>query len=579
MSHKKLTNNPKFTTRRGNIFYVNFRLPSGAIFRQSLGTDSFKVAEVTMTRLTPFIPLVQNGTMSEQAFKLEIFGVRRASKADIDGFLLQWLQMGAQEAKVIPQIGSLNKKIFPGSKVDPEFSVEQAKQYRKFAQEQLFNGDDEFLAMMRLALKAKSIEVAKDDPEADLAAHEITLSRVMLYQAYEAFYSGDMLKYQELTRSLNENAEKLTQPKVSPLSVEVVKPKVDKASSHLVKPKVGRKKGSKTKVLEGSNALTVKSAVELYVKEKCLGWRREIHRAYERYFEVLIAILGDVPVEDVTKSDMRGVWAKVRDMPKRTTSPYKEMTLKQILSVDDVAEQDMMSPANAGKHWKAYRSLFTVFLKDEKDILTISPTEGIKVDTTERRYGNYTRPEMKKLISYALSLPQDNQYRWVLLLLCMTGARRGEVAKLTIGDLKVDEETGRYYLMIASEGGKTDAAIRQVPISLKLIDWGFLDYSKSKSGALFPDFIRNVEAITHFFRTVRDKLDIPYISEYGDKRVVHSCRHSTITELMSASVNPVLVQQIVGHEHSQSLGITARYTHRIPLRDLLPVIDSLDWGV
>lgn len=70
---------------------------------------------------------------------------------------------------------------------------------------------------------------------------------------------------------------------------------------------------------------------------------------------------------------------------------------------------------------------------------------------------------------------------------------------------------------------------------------------------------------------------IPVLDDYGDRRVVHSIRHSCISEMISKTSNHVLVQQIVGHEHSQSLGITARYTHRVPLSDLINVIDNLKW--
>lgn len=64
MTNKRLYNNPKYTTKRGNTFYINFRLPSGAFFRQSLGTDSLKAVEVTMSRLIPFIPLGKVRTSS-----------------------------------------------------------------------------------------------------------------------------------------------------------------------------------------------------------------------------------------------------------------------------------------------------------------------------------------------------------------------------------------------------------------------------------------------------------------------------------------------------------------------------------
>lgn len=216
-------------------------------------------------------------------------------------------------------------------------------------------------------------------------------------------------------------------------------------------------------------------------------------------------------------------------------------------------------------------------MKNEKDILETAPTEGIKIDVTEKRYGNYTRPEMQKIVNYGVNLVNDSPFKWVLLLLAYTGARRSEITSLKNTQVRKDEATGRHYLMIAAEGGKTDAAQRQVPLSNRLVEWGFLDYIKGKEGFLFPRFANNPEAFTLQFKELRDELNIPVLDDYGDRRVVHSIRHSCISEMLSKTSNHVLVQQIVGHEHSQSLGITARYTHRVPLADLLGVIDNLEW--
>jgi hypothetical protein len=134
MTNKHLYNNPKYTTKRVNTFYINFRLPSGAFFRQSLGTDSLKMAEVTMSRLMPFIPLVQNGTMSEESFKSEIQGVRKATKQDVNALHMHWLRIGALEAETIPEVGQWHLKLTEGEEIDPERSKQVARQY---AQENL----------------------------------------------------------------------------------------------------------------------------------------------------------------------------------------------------------------------------------------------------------------------------------------------------------------------------------------------------------------------------------------------------------------------------------------------------------
>lgn len=57
------------------------------------------------------------------------------------------------------------------------------------------------------------------------------------------------------------------------------------------------------------------------------------------------------------------------------------------------------------------------------------------------------------------------------LLLAYTGARRSEIAKLRVSDVRLDDDSQRYYIMIGDS--KTEAGIRQVPISQRLINMGF----------------------------------------------------------------------------------------------------------
>ena len=70
-------------------------------------------------------------------------------------------------------------------------------------------------------------------------------------------------------------------------------------------------------------------------------------------------------------------------------------------------------------------------------------------------------------------------------------------------------------------------------------------------------------------------LDIPDYNEFGLKRRVHSLRHTFISNAIASVGNSSLVQFVVGHSRTQSLGITARYTHRPALKDLIPVVDAL----
>ncbi|WP_431614780.1 hypothetical protein [Enterobacter asburiae] len=135
----------------------------------------------------------------------------------------------------------------------------------------------------------------------------------------------------------------------------------------------------------GDDILHLKDAIEMYCTEKGAHWGVTLSRDNNRYLEVLLAILGNVPVKDITKQDMRRVWSQVKSLPKRTLPKYSKLTTQELLELDDIPEEDCASSANAGKHWKIYSSLFKIFLKDEKDILETAPTEGIKIDVSEKR--------------------------------------------------------------------------------------------------------------------------------------------------------------------------------------------------
>ncbi|MCT6663719.1 hypothetical protein N4Q52_06845 [Enterobacter mori] len=148
-------------------------------------------------------------------------------------------------------------------------------------------------------------------------------------------------------------------------------------------------------------------------------------------------------------------------------------------------------------------------------------------------------------------------------MLAYTGARRGEIAKLEKSPIKYNEDSQRHYLLIP-EGGqeKTENATRQVVIHPKLIEWGVLDFVNRQWKELAD---------------VCDQLGIPYLDDYGQRRLVHSFRHTMISTCLAAWVgNLAHLQQVVGHEKSGS-GITRRYLHTFPLSSVSYVIDGLCW--
>ncbi|WMY75822.1 integrase [Buttiauxella selenatireducens] len=331
---------------------------------------------------------------------------------------------------------------------------------------------------------------------------------------------------------------------------------------------------------ERKEVLTLAGAWNMYKREKAQNWTKAISQANERFMEVMLIVLGaSTDVTTITKQDIKQVMEVVENLPKRVVQPYRSMTIQQLIECDDAPPDELVGAEAIHKHLKIYKSLFKTFLTDNKEILAKSPTDGVIAAPSKARFGAYSTAEMKKFVGWAIKQP-DGWQKWITLLLAYTGARRGEIAKLEKSQIKYDEDSQRHYLLIAEGGqGKTENATRQVAIHPKLIEWGFIDFVNRqwKEKIFSPVSGKNMPKIGKVLADVRDQLDIPYLDDYGQRRLVHSFRHTMISTCLGGWVgNLAHLQQVVGHEKSGA-GITRRYLHTFPITAVCYVIDGLHW--
>lgn len=287
---------------------------------------------------------------------------------------------------------------------------------------------------------------------------------------------------------------------------------------------------------EPEKVLTLSDAWAMYKAEKGRNWTKSISMANERYMEVLLTVLGgETDVTVITKQDIKQVMEVVENLPKRVVQPYRSMSIQQLIECDDVPPDELVGVEAIHKHLKIYKSLFKIFLTEGKDILPKSPTDGVVAAPSKARFGAYSTAEMKKFVGWALKQP-DNWQKWITLLLAYTGARRGEIGKLEKSQIKFDEDSQRYYFLIAEGGqGKTENATRQVVIHPKLIEWGFMEYvDRQWKERIFSEVAgTNMTKIGKVFADLRDQLGIPYLDDYGQRRLLHSIRHSVCSSAMA----------------------------------------------
>ncbi|EOA2961376.1 tyrosine-type recombinase/integrase [Yersinia enterocolitica] len=531
-----------YTFRRNGTFYLYFRLPDNRFFKSSLACTEIKRARFLTSRLMFFISLLKLGRIENSQLQMIVRKMRQLTQSDIDDYLLEVqteIHEEARRTKFEAREASTS-----GGKPIP---VDLAKGFSEFAGEHLedtlYNGAKSFSNDHITDYFSAQFDVTGMTNQLMEASVQYDYFLKQWQDARTAFFSKNLKDYDAIVKSL--------EPITPSVPIHITAPTADDSNSE--------------------NQLTLAEAWNDFLKYKS-SWTDKIRKNNEKYFEVMAIVLGkDTAVTKISKQDIKRLLEVAEALPQQNKKPYNRMTSLQIIDLDNIPPCDLVSGKTVKDYLKLCQSFFSTFLKKEKDILSLSPTENIKYEYSSKRYGVYTINEMTKLVNQFLL--EKGWRKWVFLLLAYTGARRNEITSLTVNNVRFDKDTKRYYLMI--EESKTDAGIRQIPLHTRLIDWGFIDFVNSKgNGSLFPEITYNNQ-VTNVFHTIRDSLGINYLDDYKERRVVHSFRHTFFTNAVIKH-NVTLVQQVVGHEHSDT-GVSQVYTHRVALHRLLCVVDSIDW--
>jgi integrase len=302
---------------------------------------------------------------------------------------------------------------------------------------------------------------------------------------------------------------------------------------------------------------------EHYVASR--SWADKQLKANQRMFSNLRLFINNIDVTDIHKKDILEALHGISKLPKRNIKQYKNIPLKLLLKLK-ISEQDRISSKYVREHLKLYQSFFHSYLVEEKLLLEVAPTTGIRWKFENKRFGCFTNEQIRVLIVNLKRKPE--WFKWFVFLSLYSGARRSEIASLKRSDIKWCNETKRYYFIVRE--GKTKAARRIVPIHKELINAGLLEWVDQFEERIFKVAFQNLNRVTDLFNSILDDKT----SLNGERLVFHSLRHTFITKARSVGNLNALVQQVVGHEKSGA-GVTDRYTHTFELADIAKVIDSV----
>lgn len=293
-------------------------------------------------------------------------------------------------------------------------------------------------------------------------------------------------------------------------------------------------------------------------------WNNSYLAKAEKWFEFTLCVWGDVDVRKVNKQMVRQALQGYSQLPDPRKKPYNKMSLLERIEFD-VPEEEMISRKTAKDYLAFLQSLFSAYLVAERDILEVSPTNGVtcKFDSGSSRYGLYTDNEINKYLD-GLNEEKDVWKKWGCIIAIYSGMRMSEVSHALKNGIQQDLDSGIHYFSIKE--GKTENAKRNVPIHNKLIELGILDVDFSG--------IKDVGLSTYVVK-LRDTLKIPERDINDFKRIYHSFRHTFITKALRQTDDVVKIQSVVGHE--KRLGITERYFHGHTLSELQDVVNKVNF--
>ncbi len=336
-------------------------------------------------------------------------------------------------------------------------------------------------------------------------------------------------------------------------------------------------------------------AVEKYISAKLLekAWKEKNVKDIKARLNNFIDINGDIPLEDVTRDDMRSFMSVLQKLPpNRSKSPkFKNKSIVELLAMEP---KQTLNVATVNTILDAVGSLFEWYVREGK--LRSNPVKGLQVKDTRLAIDlreAFSREDLELIFAH----PKFTQgkfihpaYFWVPLIALFTGMRREEIAQLHCTDVYQDKNSSLWVININDTGMdeagfpkslKNKNANRIVPVHQELITLGFLDYrakiAKKKHIRLFPE-LKKTENTSQLGKQPGKQFSavVNVALQNPGKKSLHSLRHTFADFFKVNGLQTDMFRQVYGHDNPELA--VKQYGSRFPVKLLYEeVIEKLDY--
>lgn len=591
-----------FTTCRSGIFYVQFWL-SRKLIKSSLQTDSYKQARLMMVRITPLIYDVRSEKLTVAVFGMKIEEIVQQYKFSLTKLLVDATEKPLHADSILCDPKVLNKPI-------AQNYLNDIKDYtrNRFARassltsavQTLSNDTEGSTALPWTSNKhffslyisdILGIDATKfSDTEIDILIKQLSETYHQFDLDFKRFilatYQDDHITIDSIASKVNTQYQTLLakiNPAVATASEQstIVEPLIPHSLSELHERFISEKRRIyllENKLKKKSNTLT---------KEQLKVLSRQ-----NKYYMKFRAVAGDYPILTTSKDTIFEALIKLFSWPneRQTNSPYTLEKNKDQAWHDAVADDldDIETDETIEKAVGTVREIFKYlqelykFAKVDKKYPYESPVYyktaeySLREKLATMKRGCCEKEEVQKLLKFVVET--DHMIKWPLILMCFTACRNSELYRIKRSD--VDFENMKFKI----DGRKTAAAKRDIPLSKRLLDFGFRSFVEQFAN---DDYILSTtcreEILNQQFRLIIEQLNIhevrtndqgieEYLSFYSLRQTVRT--HATF------SVNDDLIEVFIGHKlkgtaHVSAYRNAAELAKKVEL--MRPIVDQLPW--
>ena len=248
----------------------------------------------------------------------------------------------------------------------------------------------------------------------------------------------------------------------------------------------------------------------------------------------------------ISKSNVHGYTASYNVCGTLYNKTFRDIRLAELQNVIDTC----------GKNYPTLRKIKVLFnqLYDyalKNDICNKDYSEFVDILKYKDKNPNKVERDIfsKAEIDRLWELKDDPFYQTVLMLI-YNGCRISELLDLEKKNVHLEEQ---YFDVILS---KTENGIRKVPIADKVLPFYKAWYESSDC-----EYLLHTDDNKKFtYRNYKDSYWTPLIENLGMEHNPHDTRHTCISMLAEAHVDPTMIKKIVGHSGAMSLTEKV-YTH------------------